>query len=440
MTIPKIIHQTVADKANLHPLFQQNIEKIKALNSGYEYHLYDDPEVSEFISRHYGNAMLDCFERINPAYGAARADLFRYLLMYKIGGVYLDIKSTMNRPLDDVLQPDDSYLLSHWRNGPDEPFQGWGMHWGCGPRGEYQQWHIVAAPEHPFLEAVIKKVVKNIENYDPSGEDRGKAGVWRTTGPIPYTVAIREIVDKFAYRLVDIEDLGFYYSIADDSRSGHVPLLGPHYSNSVEPIVMGGNAGAGQNTSFHKSIFNRIYHEHLWGQGSGPGSSFDNTVEYRGFLQQFMKTNQIKSVVDIGCGDWQFSQHIDWSGIRYIGLDVSDVVLANTRSFATDGIEFHEFDALSGVLPSADLAIMKDVLQHWSNADILAFLPKLKTFDRVLITNGFPEHAMRQLNADIRPGEYRSIDLSLPPFNLKGSFVFWYNADEPKMVYCWNRD
>jgi SAM-dependent methyltransferase len=203
---------------------------------------------------------------------------------------------------------------------------------------------------------------------------------------------------------------------------------------------MGGNAGAGQNTSFHKSIFNRIYHEHLWGQGSGPGSSFDNTVEYRGFLQQFMKTNQIKSVVDIGCGDWQFSQHIDWSGIRYIGLDVSDVVLANTRSFATDGIEFHEFDALSGVLPSADLAIMKDVLQHWSNADILAFLPKLKTFDRVLITNGFPEHAMRQLNADIRPGEYRSIDLSLPPFNLKGSFVFWYNADEPKMVYCWNRD
>jgi hypothetical protein len=119
---------------------------------------------------------------------------------------------------------------------------------------------------------------------------------------------------------------------------------------------------------------------------------------------------------------------------------VSDVVLANTRSFATDGIEFHEFDALSGVLPSADLAIMKDVLQHWSNADILAFLPKLKTFDRVLITNGFPEHAMRQLNADIRPGEYRSIDLSLPPFNLKGSFVFWYNADEPKMVYCWNRD
>jgi SAM-dependent methyltransferase len=359
--------------------------------------------------------------------------------MYKVGGVYLDIKSTVNRSLDEVLREDDSYLLSHWRNHAGEPFHGWGMHDGCGPRGEYQQWHIIAEPNHPFLEAVIKKVAKIIEDYDPFRDDRGKTGVWKTTGPIPYTIAIREIVDQFDHRLVDIEDLGFYYSIADDARFGHTTLLGAHYSSSVEPIVVS-HADAKQNTLAHKEVFNRIYHNNAWGTGSGPGSSYDNTVEYRRFLQNFMKTNNIKSVVDIGCGDWQFSQHIDWGGVRYVGLDVSDVVLANTRTFASGGIEFHELDALAGELPTADLAIMKDVLQHWSNADILSFLPKLKNFDRVLITNGFPEHAMRNLNADIRPGEYRSVDLSLPPFNLKGSFVFWYDADEPKFVYCWNRD
>ena len=38
---------------------------------------------------------------------------FRYLLMYEIGGVYLDIKSTANKKLDDVLEENDAFILSH---------------------------------------------------------------------------------------------------------------------------------------------------------------------------------------------------------------------------------------------------------------------------------------------------------------------------------------
>lgn len=36
--------------------------------------------------------------------------------MYKCGGVYLDIKSTNDLPLDDVLLPDEQYILAHWDN------------------------------------------------------------------------------------------------------------------------------------------------------------------------------------------------------------------------------------------------------------------------------------------------------------------------------------
>ena len=35
--------------------------------------------------------------------------------------------------------------------------------------------------------------------------------------------------------------------------------------------------------------------------------------------QQFLKDNAIRSVVDAGCGDWEFSQAIDWTGIDYKG-------------------------------------------------------------------------------------------------------------------------
>src|ERR1700723_370599 len=100
MTIPRIIHQTVPDKANLDDLISQNILHLKSMNRAWDYRLYDDKDCARFIADRYGAVMLSYYESITPRYGAARADLFRYLLIYEYGGVYLDIKSTIINPLD----------------------------------------------------------------------------------------------------------------------------------------------------------------------------------------------------------------------------------------------------------------------------------------------------------------------------------------------------
>ena len=166
--IPRIIHQTYFSR-NLPDELKENIERIKGMNPGWEYRYYDDSDIDDFIRTNYGQYVHELFSRINPKYGAARADLFRYLLMYKIGGVYLDIKSSTGRPLNDVLKPADRYLLSVWDNDAGGEHQGWGKH----PElrhvsgGEFQQWHIVAAPGHPFLRVVIANVLRNIEIYNP---------------------------------------------------------------------------------------------------------------------------------------------------------------------------------------------------------------------------------------------------------------------------------
>ena len=65
---------------------------------------------------------------------------------------------------------------------------------------------------------------------------------------------------------------------------------------------------------------------------------------------------------------------------------------------------------------------MKDVLQHWPNADIIAFLPSLRRFRYCLITNDCAIVG-RTVNADIAPGEWRGIDLSQPPFSVKGTWL-----------------
>jgi SAM-dependent methyltransferase len=190
----------------------------------------------------------------------------------------------------------------------------------------------------------------------------------------------------------------------------------------------------------HAEIFDDIYRNDRWQGGSGAGSREDLTRPYRAFLQDFLRKNAITSVVDMGCGDWQFSRHMDWRGIDYTGIDTSALVLQTTRDFAQAGIRFLEADAVTNGLPAADLLIAKDVMQHWSNADITAFLPQLQNYRAALITGSFPDYALGHVNHDMPAGAaFRPVDPGKPPFNLPGDFVFSFVAGDPKQVFLWSR-
>jgi SAM-dependent methyltransferase len=192
--------------------------------------------------------------------------------------------------------------------------------------------------------------------------------------------------------------------------------------------------------SSHGEIFDDVYRNDLWKGGSGAGSREDLTRNYRALLQQFIARNAIASVVDVGCGDWQFSRHMEWSGVDYTGVDASAVVLENTREFSRPGVRFLHADATHDPLPPADLLLVKDVLQHWSNADIMAFLPQLPKYKGALITGSFPQHALAHVNRDMPTGaNFRPVDPGKPPFNLPGGFVLSFVAGDPKLVFLWTR-
>jgi hypothetical protein len=55
-----------------------------------------------------------------------------------------------------------------------------------------------------------------------------------------------------------------------------------------------------------KQIFTEIYNKNLWNGGSGPGSNPENILTYITFLQKFLHSNNITSILDLGCGDWQY--------------------------------------------------------------------------------------------------------------------------------------
>ncbi|MDI7274126.1 glycosyltransferase family 32 protein, partial [Cronobacter dublinensis] len=155
--VPRVIHQVyTAGWQRLPEEIRALIAGLQKMNPDYEYRFYDEPAIIAWIERHFGRDMLELYQRINPEYGAARADLFRYLVIYQEGGVYLDVKSFCSRPLDDVIPPDCELMLCHWDNGPGGQDHKKGLHKELAalPHGEFQQWNVIAAPRSPWLRAV----------------------------------------------------------------------------------------------------------------------------------------------------------------------------------------------------------------------------------------------------------------------------------------------
>lgn len=175
------------------------------------------------------------------------------------------------------------------------------------------------------------------------------------------------------------------------------------------------------------NTFEKIYDRNKWLFGSGEGSLEKYTKKYRLFLEDFLVKYKIKSVLDFGCGDWQFSKYINWNGIKYHGVDIVKAVIErNQKEFQKDSIDFSLIDDNDFQPQSADLFIAKDVFQHWSTERIIGFLPKLKNFKYVLLTNCGDLPQFR--NVDIKDGGFRTIDFSQAPFLLKGKYIYSFRT------------
>ncbi|MBX7065936.1 MAG: methyltransferase domain-containing protein [Parachlamydiales bacterium] len=187
-----------------------------------------------------------------------------------------------------------------------------------------------------------------------------------------------------------------------------------------------------------EKLFTSIYEKWPWYEEgfSISGSQIEITQEYVDFLQQFLKENQIRTVVDIGCGDWSFSRYIDWSGVEYLGIDIVKMVIdRNEKLFANDSIQFIYGDAKEIDLPEADLMVCKDVFQHLSNEDILALLKQTHKFKHCLVTNFVDPNTLSSSNPNISTGQFHYVDLSTVPFNIKGEKVLNFIAIYPKQTF-----
>lgn len=194
MSIQKSIYQTYKSK-ELPLLTKWHIKRLKKRNPEYEYHFFDDQMIVDFIKKEFSQEVFDLFMKINI--GAAKADFFRYAILYKRGGIYLDIDSLILEKIDDIILPSDTAVISLEGN-----------------KKNYVQWALFFEAGHPFLKKTLDLVIENLKlNQYPYD-------VHKMTGPAVYTDAIRACLKhnsdiKYRETGVDYDNkLKFSYSMS----------------------------------------------------------------------------------------------------------------------------------------------------------------------------------------------------------------------------------
>lgn len=155
--IPRTIYQTWMSK--LIPLsFQIVRSRMLARNPGYKVVMFDDSDVDSFVSKHWaGTDVARAFFKLKV--GAARADLWRYLVLFREGGIYLDLDAEIVVNLDEFIRPGDGAVVSR---EPTPHFM--------------VQYMLAFEAGHPVLARAIELSTRSILDgpHMPEGDERPK--------------------------------------------------------------------------------------------------------------------------------------------------------------------------------------------------------------------------------------------------------------------------
>lgn len=193
---PSNLFYTVPEKDNIRATASARIEECKKLNSpNYNVQVYGDDECRQFVSEHYPQFLASYDALPEPV---MRADMWRYLVLHKYGGVYLDSDIQCLHEFNrwaSMLLPSHSRQKSlnigamvgiEFRDNIQEDEQE-----GMPKAIQFVQWTLAGKAGHPIFYRTAEKIHQLISNGGYQGGDE-QTNVIYGTGPGVFTEAVLE--------------------------------------------------------------------------------------------------------------------------------------------------------------------------------------------------------------------------------------------------------
>jgi SAM-dependent methyltransferase len=179
------------------------------------------------------------------------------------------------------------------------------------------------------------------------------------------------------------------------------------------------------------AAFDEIYKKKMWKQGdslSGIGSEGEWARKYVQIISELIDTHSVRTIVDFGCGDFSVGSKLVPKVDKMIAIDISETIISINRDrYKSPNVEFRAGNLLTDAIPDADLVLVRQVLQHLTNAQVESAIQNLERssakwivvtedvpypFDAISPNLDMPSHSM-----DTRCSINSGIDLSAPPFS-----------------------
>lgn len=147
-------------------------------NPFYEYILFDDNDVDDFVCENFPENVSSAFSKIVA--GASKIDFWRVMVMMLYGGVYMDADLMALRPLPILPQNDIVSGKGCWSTSPEQL-----------PPGVLEHWSMAISAHHSLPRETFRFIMHHLT--DPKRTDKD---VIRTTGPGPYQFALHSLLKK----------------------------------------------------------------------------------------------------------------------------------------------------------------------------------------------------------------------------------------------------
>jgi len=209
--IPKKIFQTWKNH-DMGTEMKNTVYSITEKNPEYQYKLFDDDECAEYIKNNFDKDVLDAYNNLIP--GAFKADLFRYCILYKEGGIYMDCKMIDEIPFRNFINPEDECILVK------DSYQAEITEFNI--KGIYNAF-MCTIPNNQLLKKAIDKIVFNSINlYYPMNP-------FVVTGPSLLGVLLQE--NTINCRFLDHPFIGLHYTNHNNGIFNNGLLIYKTYKN-----------------------------------------------------------------------------------------------------------------------------------------------------------------------------------------------------------------
>ena len=145
MHINNFIYQYCYDISTLSEESFKKIQEMMSINKNYEYKLFTGNEIDKYVLNNFSEYIYNTYCKLKTI--EEKVDFWSYLILYNEGGIYLDIKKTINININTIIKPCDDAVISVDKKE------------NC-----FTSWCLVFSKKHPILRKTIEFFIDNINN------------------------------------------------------------------------------------------------------------------------------------------------------------------------------------------------------------------------------------------------------------------------------------